>query len=203
MEKAREHLVGVEDRLRPALSDLKAQGSALIKMGVLATFIICLDLGTKALIANSYLIGEQGQFLFVSIFHVQNPGIILGPFVQLGLIDKGVAIPDAIFLSLSAVGAVVLILAVAKEPSLWLPLGLMLGGFANIIDFLQHGYVTDFIHVTNGGRSGSANLADFSLLLGTFALLMSSLLRPAGPLEGDADVSLSKPRPASQGPDGA
>lgn len=172
-------------------------------MGVLALLIMCLDLGTKTLVANSYLVGEQGQFLFVSIFHVQNPGIILGPFVQLGLIDKGVAIPDAVFLTLSAVGVVVLVLAVAKEPSLWFPLGLMLGGFANVIDFLHHGYVTDFIHVTSGGRSGSANLADFSLLLGTFALLMSSLLRPAGLQEGGTDVSLPEPSPVSQGTDGA
>ena len=129
-------------------------------------FVLCLDLGTKVLASSSYGLGEEHEFLFLSIIHIQNPGISLGLFTQLGLIDNGVQMPIYVFAIAGTLGAVVIVRRLAEAPLFWLPAGLLLGGLGNVLELIYHGYATDFIHVPGLARSGSANVADFSIVMG-------------------------------------
>lgn len=142
----------------------RVERSVWVKTAVVALVVLCLDLGTKALASNAYGLGEQQEFFFLSILHVQNPGISLGLFSQLGLIDNGVQLPIYAFVLVGVVSGVAIFLRAGDLPFLWLPAGLALGGIGNVVELVYHGYATDFILIP--GLEGSANLADFSIVLG-------------------------------------
>jgi lipoprotein signal peptidase len=152
--------------------------SVWVKTATVAIVVLCLDLITKALAASSYGLNERHEFLFLSILHVQNPGVSLGVFKGLGLISGGVQLPIYVFVVAGILGGVGLFRSVARSSLFWLPAGLLLGGFANILELLYHGYGTDFIYIS--GLNVSANLADFSIFLGLALFMLFDLARLAG-----------------------
>lgn len=140
---------------------------------MVALFILLLDLSTKALAASSYGLGEKHHFLFVSILHLQNPGVSLGLFSQLGLIGNGVQLPLYAFAIAALFGSIGVLLKAADSPLFWFPAGLVLGGLGNVIELAYHGYGTDFIYIS--GLNGSANLADFAIFTGIGLFLLLDL----------------------------
>src|SRR5207342_1140683 len=101
-----------------------------------ALFVICLDFSTKALAASSYGLGEKDHFFFLSILHMQNPGISLGVFTQLGVLDNGLQLPVYVFVIGAVLGSIGLFFRAADSPLFWLPVGLLLGGLGNVIELL-------------------------------------------------------------------
>jgi lipoprotein signal peptidase len=165
---------GTADRWR-GLAMPKVRGSVWIKTAAVTFVVLCLDFSTKALAARSYELGEKDHFLFLSIFHMQNPGISLGVFTQLGLLDNGLHLPVYAYLIVGALGSIALLFRATDSPLFWLPTGLMLGGLGNIFELLYHGYGTDFLYIP--GLKGSANLADFAIFLGLALFLAIDLAK--------------------------
>ncbi|HEY8083148.1 MAG TPA: signal peptidase II [Solirubrobacterales bacterium] len=153
----------------------KVRGSVWIKTAAVALFVLCLDLGTKALAASSYELAEKDHFFFLSILHLQNPGISLGVFTQLGVLDNGLHLPVYAFVIVGALASISLLFRAADSPLFWLPVGLILGGLGNVLELLYHGYGTDFLYIP--GLEGSANLADFAIFLGLALLLAIDLAK--------------------------
>jgi lipoprotein signal peptidase len=151
----------------------KIRRSAWVKTAAVALFVLCLDFGTKALVASSYELGEKDHFFFLSILHMQNPGISLGVFTGLGLLDNGLHLPVYAYVVVGVLGSIALFFRAADSPLFWLPTGLMLGGLGNVLELLYHGYGTDFLYIP--GLKGSANLADFAIFLGLALFLAIDL----------------------------
>ena len=148
--------------------------SIWFKSVAVALPILLLDASTKAYASGSYALGEKHEFLFLPIIHVQNPGISLALFSQLGLIDKGVELPIFVFAAAGALAAAGIFVKAVDSRYLWLPAGLALGGIlGNVTDRIHHGYVTDFIYI--GGLDASANVADFAIVLGMALFLLFDL----------------------------
>jgi lipoprotein signal peptidase len=157
----------------------KAQRSVWVKTAAVALFVLCLDLGTKTLVANSYLVGQEGEFFSLGILHLQNPGISLGFATLLGLIDNGVQLPIYLFAILGITISVAVSFRLAEFPLFWLPAGLVLGGLGNVVELVYHGYATDFIRVSTFGRAGSANIADFAIVLGLGLFILVDVVAAA------------------------
>jgi len=151
------------------MGEPRVRRSVWVKTAAVTFVVLCLDFSTKALAASSYELGEKDHFFFLSIFHMQNPGISLGVFTRLGLLDNGLHLPVYVFVIAGVLGGIGLFFRATDSPLFWLPVGLILGGFGNVLELLYHGYGTDFLYIP--GLEGSANLADFAIFLGVALLL--------------------------------
>jgi lipoprotein signal peptidase len=166
---------GIPEIVRGALGVSGRAAPAWKKALFLALFVLCLDFATKAMAASSYGLGVKDHFLFVSILHMQNPGISLGLFSHFGLIGgNGVQIPAYAYAIPMVFLTKALLEAAARTPRLWIPIGILLGGiFGNVFEMLFHGYATDFIYIPS--LEGTANLADFALTFGILFMLLTDL----------------------------
>jgi lipoprotein signal peptidase len=127
----------------------------------IALAIALLDLGSKALVSSSVgLFEKQHPLPYLTIFHVQSPGL------SLSFIDGGFYLPPYIF----AVAATLMLLnfiAGPPQPRFWLIVGLLVGGVTgNVTERLYHDYVTDFLQV--GAVPAVFNFADASIALAMF-----------------------------------
>jgi signal peptidase II len=132
--------------------------------------VFFLDQWTKAWVRDNLAFGESIRMPFdwlpstVRILHWRNSGAAFG-FFQEGA---------GFFTVLAVVVALLIIYYFPRiERSDWslrLAMGLQLGGaLGNLIDRLQHGYVTDFISVA---QFPVFNIADTSITFGVIVLLL-------------------------------
>jgi signal peptidase II len=141
-----------------------ARGARWALAGLVVVLVLALDQGTKALVRSSIAPGERRD--------------VLGPLTFVDVHNRGVA-----FGFLGGGGAIVLIVTLAAltlllvyfarhadRPLLWLPTGLVLGGaLGNLIDRINQGYVTDFIHFPHWP---AFNVADMCITGGVVALVL-------------------------------
>lgn len=143
---------------------------AYVALILIAGTVILLDQWTKEWVRTSLAYGEQWMPLawlapYARILNWRNTGAAFGLFQEGG----------GIF-TILAIGVAIMIIYYFPriqrgDWSLRLALGLQLGGaVGNLIDRLQHGYVTDFISV---GGFPVFNIADTSITLGVVLLLLS------------------------------
>jgi signal peptidase II len=143
---------------------------AYLILTVIAGAVILLDQLTQDWVRGNLAFGESfvpwpDLLPFVRILNWRNTGAAFGMFQEGGLIFAILAI-------------VVVIMIIYYFPriqrgdwALRLAMGLQLGGaVGNLIDRLQHGYVTDFIAV---GSFPVFNVADASITMGVVVLLLS------------------------------
>lgn len=145
---------------------LRAGRSTWIKVGVVALFILLLDLGSKAFVSSSVGLNERHELLpHLSLLPTHNPGI------RLSFIDGGFRLPfyvDLIGLTLIAL----MLLTHPPQRLLWLACGLLAGGaLGNLLELLYHGYATDFVQISEWRLI--FNIADVALAL--YAVLMLAL----------------------------
>ena len=137
----------------------------LIWAGLLATVVVILDQGSKALVVESISPGELVQVLGPLDFtHSHNDG------VAFGLAGGG----GIFVILLAAVALVALGAFIASAPQsnlTWISGGLILGGAAgNLIDRIRIGHVTDFILLPSWP---AFNLADCAITVGVILLAIS------------------------------
>lgn len=135
---------------------------------LIAGLIVYLDQWTKAWVREHLAFGASWMPLtelapYVRILHWRNSGAAFGLFQQGG----------GIFTILAVVVAALIIYYFPRigrgDWALRLAMGLQLGGaIGNLVDRLQHGYVTDFVSV---GSFPVFNVADSSITLGVLILL--------------------------------
>lgn len=137
--------------------------------GIVVAIVLALDQGTKALVRDAIVHGEQRDVLGpLSLVNVHNRG------VAFGFLGGGGAL--VLVVTLAALALLVAYFARhAERPLLWLPTGLVLGGaLGNLADRIHQGYVTDFIHFPHWP---AFNVADMSITGGVVALVLVLELR--------------------------
>jgi signal peptidase II len=138
-------------------------GKSALRAAAVAVVVVAADQATKSLVRHNVRVGSSdGIFPGVEIVHVHNRGVAFGLFVNGGVL--------LVIVGVAAVSALLIFFAThSRRPLVWLPTGLLLGGAAgNLIDRLNQGYVTDFIHLP---LWPSFNLADFCITAGVLSLL--------------------------------
>ena len=138
-------------------------GKSALRAAALAVAVVAADQITKSLVRHNVRVGSSdGVFPGVELVHVHNRGVAFGLFVNGGVL--------LVIVGVAAVSALLIFFAThSRRPLVWLPTGLLLGGAAgNLIDRLNQGYVTDFIHLP---LWPSFNLADFCITAGVLSLL--------------------------------
>jgi signal peptidase II len=138
-------------------------GKSALRAAAVAVAVVAADQVTKSLVRHNVRVGSSdGIFPGVEIVHVHNRGVAFGLFVNGGVV--------LVIVGVAAVSALLIFFAThSRRPLVWLPTGLLLGGAAgNLIDRLNQGYVTDFIHLP---LWPSFNLADMSITFGELSLL--------------------------------
>ena len=138
-------------------------GKSALRAAALAVAVVAADQITKSLVRHNVRVGSSdGIFPGVEIVHVHNRGVAFGLFVNGGVV--------LVIVGVAAVSALLIFFAThSRRPLVWLPTGLLLGGAAgNLIDRLNQGYVTDFIHLP---LWPSFNLADMCITFGVLSLL--------------------------------
>lgn len=167
----------------------KQQARRLLVLGyiflvAIAGLVVFLDQWTKQWVRQHLSIGESWNpwswlSPYARVLHWHNSGAAFGLFQSGG----------GIFTILAVVVAVMIIYYFPRigqgNWALRLAMGLQLGGaIGNLIDRLQHGFVTDFISV---GKFPVFNVADASITLGVLILLFDVWVNgaeeePAGPV---------------------
>ncbi|MEX2144361.1 MAG: signal peptidase II [Anaerolineales bacterium] len=137
---------------------------------LIAGTVILFDQWTKDWVRDTLAFGESmvpwpELAPYVRILNWRNTGAAFGMFQEAG----------GIFTILAIVVAVMIIYYFPRiqrgDWALRLAMGLQLGGaVGNLIDRVQHGYVTDFVSV---GSLPVFNVADSSITLGVVVLLLS------------------------------
>jgi len=138
-------------------------GKSALRAAAVAVVVVAADQATKSLVRHNVRVGSSdGIFPGVEIVHVHNRGVAFGLFVNGGVL--------LVIVGVAAVSALLIFFAThSRRPLVWLPTGLLLGGAAgNLIDRLNQGYVTDFIHLP---LWPSFNLADMSITFGVLSLI--------------------------------
>ena len=154
---------------KPAATERRPFFGGYLSLLFIFGLVFFLDQWTKAWVRNNLAYGETWvpfDWLpsYVRILHWRNSGAAFGFFQEGG----------GIFTVLAIVVALFIIYYFPRiehgDWSLRLAMGLQLGGaLGNLIDRLQHGYVTDFISI---GQFPVFNVADSSITLGVIILLL-------------------------------
>lgn len=146
---------------------------------VLAAAVVALDAGTKALIVESFRLGERVEITtFFNLVHWHNSGAAFGFLSEAGgwqrwfFVAVGVAVSAWLVREIGAPGS---------DASSRMGYGLILGGaLGNVIDRLSWGAVVDWLDFYWRSYHWAAfNLADIALV-GGIGLLLSRFIRQAG-----------------------
>lgn len=180
---------------KPLLSELpsredflrnRALESSISIFGVLT--ILLADQWTKTIVRTNIPVqipwlpeGLSGWLPWFRILHIHNSGTIFGLFPG----------QNVVFLILALVVLVVILRIIptipAEDWTLRLAVLFQFGGaLGNLTDRIRLGYVTDFISILN---LPVFNLADTSILVGIFILLLAIILKGNGITNGDNPAS--------------
>jgi signal peptidase II len=133
--------------------------------GLVAVAVIVVDQLTKHAIENSVVPGEEQRLLpGIELVNTRNHGVAFGflPGKHLGV---------TVLIAVALVVLLVYFARHARQPLIWLPTGLLLGGaLGNILDRVRHGDVTDFVKLPLGWPP--FNLADAAITVGIVVLFL-------------------------------
>jgi len=147
----------------------------LLLVLVIAAVVILADQGVKAIVSSTLQHGDPIDLLggFVRLDYTRNSGAAFGIFQAAGPVFAGAAVAVS--------GGILLYAWTAhdKPPTMWIALGLILGGaIGNLVDRVHLGYVIDFIDLR---WWPVFNLADSSIVLGIALLIVHSALSRSEP----------------------
>lgn len=135
-----------------------------------AVLVFILDRATKLLVEQQLRLGERVDLVgdVLQLRHVRNRGIAFGMFSDAGsLVVAGTLL----------VGALLFWFMLRVDPRELVTVtggGLITGGaLGNLVDRVQQGYVTDFIHLP---RWPTFNVADIAITLGVILVLIAQAL---------------------------
>lgn len=114
----------------------------------------------------------------LTITNVENSGAFFGWGDSLSSTSKNILLSFLPLLAL-IIGFIFLLTSQAISNSILIGLSLIIGGgIGNIFDRIVHGSVTDFLHIQFGiFRTGIFNLADVSIMAGTFIMIIRSVVK--------------------------
>jgi len=137
--------------------------AALARAVAVVGLTVAADQVTKAIAVASLERGEEvNVFLGLDMTYVRNEGVAFG-----ALSGGGPLLVTAIAVALA--GLVVFFVLNSKEPFLWLPVGLIIGGaLGNLADRAREGAVVDFIDPI---AWPAFNLADAAIVIGVLGFL--------------------------------
>jgi signal peptidase II len=133
--------------------------AALVLVGVLAA-----DQIVKSLVTSALARGEERDLVAgIKLINTRNSGVAFGQLQGGGAI---VAVVIAV-----AIGALLVYFARhARQPLVWLPTGMLLGGaLGNIVDRIREGAVVDFLKLPHWP---AFNVADAAITIGVVILLV-------------------------------
>ncbi len=146
----------------------------------LATFVVAVDLWTKAVFERAYA-GQPALSLLgdtVRVGFVRNTGVFLslghalGPQTRFWLFVVGVGGVLALLLGLTLKDTRF------RTPEVAAVAAIVGGGLGNLVDRVQLGAVRDFLNIGIGPlRTGIFNAADMAITFGGIALILLPLLR--------------------------
>ena len=138
--------------------------AAWARAGLVAGVVLVLDQVTKALVRGGLRVGEEDPVLpALKLVHVRNEGVAFG-------IDVGGQAPLIVLILLALVALVVFFSRRTATRTLWLPVGLLLGGaIGNVVDRVHQGHVTDFLKLP---KWPAFNVADIAIVAGVLVLVL-------------------------------
>jgi signal peptidase II len=164
----------IEDRSRPGASHSRPPGrqrggstlaGAWIRAGLVAVGVVLADQLSKRAVEHSIVRGEEQKLLpGIQLVNTRNRGVAFGflPGSHLGV---------TILIVLALLALLTYFARHARQPLMWLPTGLLIGGaLGNIVDRVNSGAVTDFIKLPLGWPP--FNLADSSITIGIVLLFL-------------------------------
>jgi signal peptidase II len=137
---------------------------AWVRAGLVLAGALAADQLVKALVTASLQRGEERDLVAgVKLVNTRNSGVAFGQ-----LQDGGAIVAAVIAI---AIGALLVYFARhARQPLMWLPTGMLLGGaLGNIVDRVREGAVVDFLKLPHWP---AFNVADSSITLGVVILLV-------------------------------
>ena len=144
--------------------------TARIVFVVVAVVTFALDRVTKVLVDEHMQLGERRELIgsFLELRHVHNRGIAFGMFSDAG----SLVVAGSLF-----VGVLLFVFLLRVEPDDLLTVvggALITGGaLGNLVDRVQQGYVTDFVHLP---RYPTFNVADIGIVTGVALVVLAQLL---------------------------
>lgn len=134
-----------------------------LRAGLVLVIVVIVDQLSKRIVDDNVTPGDSNAvFPGVKIVHVRNQGVAFGAL-------SGGHTVVLIVIALAVAALLVYFVRHARQPLVWLPTGLLVGGaIGNIFDRVRDGAVTDFIKLP---WWPAFNLADVSITLGVVALL--------------------------------
>lgn len=138
---------------------------AWIGAGLVLVVVVVLDQLSKHAVEHSIVPGEERKLLpGVQLVNTRNHGVAFG-FLPGSHLGVTILIGIALLLLLAYFARH------ARQPLIWLPTGMLLGGaLGNILDRVRGGAVTDFVKLPLGWPP--FNLADASITLGILILFL-------------------------------
>jgi signal peptidase II len=129
-----------------------------------------IDQLTKRIAVDSLERGESANvFLGLDVTNTRNSGVAFGAL-------QGKSTLIGLLIGVALLALLAYFVVHARQPWLWLPVGLILGGAAgNLIDRAHEGAVIDFVDPI---AWPAFNLADAFIVAGVFALLFVVEARP-------------------------
>ncbi len=127
--------------------------------------VLVADQVSKRIVEHTIERGEERRFLpGVQLVDTRNHGVAFG-------FSAGSQTLVTILIVLALVALLVYFARHVRQPLMWLPTGMLVGGaLGNILDRVRHGSVTDFIKLPLGWPP--FNVADASITLGILILLV-------------------------------
>lgn len=165
---------------------------------VIAVVAFALDRLTKVLVEQRLQIGERVQLVpdVLDLRHVRNRGIAFGLFSDSGSLVVGGTL---------VVGALLFLFLLRVDPEDLLTVvggALITGGaLGNLVDRVQQGYVTDFLHLPHWP---TFNVADSCIVVGVALVVLSQLLaiRSEHAESRAAAATGADPVPGDEAPEG-
>lgn len=137
---------------------------AWARAAVVLTAVLAVDQAVKALVTSSLLRGEERDLVLgIRLVNTRNTGVAFGQ-----LQDGGAIV--AVVIALAVAALLVYFARHARQPLMWLPTGMLLGGaLGNIVDRISEGAVIDFLKLPYWP---AFNVADASITIGVVILLV-------------------------------
>jgi signal peptidase II len=149
------------------VSRLQGEGSprgAWARAALVVVAVLAADQIVKALVNGSLQRGEQRDLVAgIKLVNTRNSGVAFGQ-----LQDGGTIV--AVVIAVALVALLVYFARHARQPLMWLPTGMLLGGaLGNIVDRVREGAVVDFLKLPHWP---AFNVADSSITIGVVILLV-------------------------------
>lgn len=170
----------------------KNKPQRIIFIVLLLALDIALDQGTKALIKHKFEYYQWISFLHhhLTITRVENTGAFLSLGDSLSGFWRDVLLNGLPMLAIAFGLGYILVKDNMDKVILWGVILILGGGIGNLYDRLVHGSVTDFLHIDFViFQTGVFNVADMSIMAGTFIILLHSWLKKEPKAETDGPES--------------